>query len=189
MSDPIRNAIARVTAREAAPTTLPPDASELVHLRRRLDEKCDAYDALERSARETRNEMRETIDRLTAELTASQSRCDDAERRCAEMQGRISGMESAPKPAAPDNTKYEALVAEHTDLRVTHGACAAKEAGLNQVIAELRRANETMQAQIQACMVEEPEEPEEEEDSESGCEIEVVRGSDDRIRSMRVRYT
>jgi chaperonin cofactor prefoldin len=183
------NAIARVTAREAQPTTLPPDASELVMLRRRLDDTKDAYDALERSARETRDELRKTIDRLSAELASCGSQRDDAERRCAEMQGRLSGMESAPKLTAPDNSKYEALVAEHTDLRVMHGSCAARENGLNQVITELRRANETLQAQIQACMVEEPEEPESEDEGESGCEIEVLRGGDDRIRSLKVRYT
>jgi len=189
MSNPMANAIARVTAREAQPTTLPPDVSELVNLRRRLDEKCDAYDALERSARETRDELRKTIDRLSADLASCGAQRDDAERRCAEMQGRLSGMESSPKPAAPDNSKYEALVAEHTDMRVAHGACAARDAGNQQVIAELRRANETLQAQIQACMVEEPEEPESEDEGESGCEIEVLRGGDDRIRSLKVRYT
>jgi peptidoglycan hydrolase CwlO-like protein len=192
MSDPIRNAIARINATPKVDLPgMSPETSEILLLRGRLDAAQGEIDALLRGNRESRTELNAEIDRLRAELAGCCTQRDEAQRRCAEMEGKMA---SAEKPEAPEpddeyEVKYEALVAEHTDLRVMHGACAAKEAGLNQVITELRRANETMQAQIQACMVEEPEEPEEEEDSESGCEIEVVRGSDDRIRSMRVRYT
>lgn len=191
MNMPIANAVARLNAQSALKADPPGRSlqeSEIALLRAKLDAVLAENDALLRTNRETRTEMGGEITRLQAELAAAGTRCEDAERRCAEMQGRISGMGAAPKPAVPDNSKYESLVAEYTDLRVMHGSCAARENGLQQVIAELRRANETLTAQVQAALTEE-EEPKVTEDEDGGCEIDVMRGGDNLIRSLKVRYT
>lgn len=192
MSTPIANSVARLNAQAALKADAPGRSfqeSEIVLLRTKLDNAIAENDALMRNNRETRAEMGAEITRLQAELAAAGSRCDDAERRCAEMQGRLTGMASAPAPAAPDNSKYESLVADYTDLRVMHGSCAARESGLQQVIAELRRANETLSAQVQAALTEEEEPEEPESEGDDGCEIDVVRGGDNLIRSLKVRYT
>lgn len=196
MSTPVANAIARMNAKAAMTADAPGRSfqeSEIALLRGKLDAAYAENDAILRTSRETRAELTAEITRLQAELGACEMRCSDAERRCAEMQGRIAGMESAPKPEAEDDEyemKYESLVSEHADLRVAHGACAAREEGLRQLIAELRRSNETLTAQVQAALAEEPEdESEDESEAEGGCEIEVLRGGDDRVRSLRVRYT
>lgn len=188
MSTAISNAVARLNARQVDTPGTSPETAELILLRDRLDAVQAKYDGLLVSNREYRAEVRADMDRMAAELSACGMQRDDAERRCAEMQGRLAGIASAPAPAASDNSKYEMLVAEHTDLRVMHGSCAARESGLQQVIAELRRANETLSTQVQAALTEE-EEPEAPESEDEGCEIEVLRGGDDRIRSLKVRYT
>jgi len=193
MSTPVANAIARMQARAAPPVDAPGrsmEESEILQMRRMLDALQAKYDALLVTNREARMAKEEELAGLRAELTTACAQRDDAERRCVEMQGRIAGMEAAPRPV-DNGSKYEALVSEFSDLRVEHGACAARENGLQQLIAELRRANDTLTAQIQACLTEDESEDESEDDSEEdgGCDIEVVRGGDDRIRSLKVRYT
>ena len=194
MSTAIQNAIARITA--APKVDLPgmsAETSEIILLRDRLDCAQREIDALLRGNRETRTELNAEIDRLRAELAGCCTQRDEAQRMCAEMEGKMASAKTteAPEPDDEYEMKYEALVSEHTDLRIAHGACAAKESGLNQVIVELRRANETLTTQMQAMLTEDETEDESEDatEEEGGCEIEVLRGGDDRIRSLRVRYT
>jgi hypothetical protein len=191
MSDPIRNAIARMNAR-AAPAEAPVraiDQEELTSLRRLIGKLEQEKEDILATQRALRMAHAEEIAKLTADVASACAAKDAAELRCAEMQGRASAV-VAP-PAAPDSgAKYEALVSEFSDLRVEHGGCAAREEGLRQLITELRRQNDTLTAQIQACLTEDESEDESEDDTEEtgGCEIDVVRGGDDRIRSLKVRY-
>lgn len=191
MSTPIANAIARMNARAVPKVDTPGvsfEESEILLLRHRVDVLKGEKEALLASNHETRMAYESEVNRLQNELASACSQRDDAEKRCAEMQGRLAAVPAVVAPAT--DTRYDSLVAEFADLRVAHGSCGAKEEGLRQVIAELRKTNDMLTAQIQACLTEDDEEPEEPAESpEGGCDIEVVRGSDDRVRSLRVRYT
>lgn len=186
--DAISNAIARLQTNQAPPSKpMLTGAEDIAYLHSKLVDRERQYEALLALHERMKTEMNDKVSAAQAECESMRSQRDAAERMCAEYKGRS---EAATVPAAvPDTTnKYEALVAEFTDLRVLHGSCAAREKGLQDVIAELRRVNETMQAQIQAALTEDEEPEEKDSETESGCEIDVIRGGDDRIRSLKVRY-
>lgn len=190
----IGNAIARLQSAPPAPVAKPDlsGAEDITYLHARLVERERQYGALLELHERMKKDMTDQVSAARAECDAMRSQRDVAERMCAEYKGRSEAVVTpvAAPVAAPDATnKYEALVAEFTDLRVLHGSCAAREKGLQDVIAELRRVNETMQAQIQAALTEDDEPEEEGSETESGCEIDVIRGGDDRIRTLKVRYT
>lgn len=185
-------ALSRAIERLQAPPAMPSaktdlsGAEDIAYLHSKLVERERQYAALLELHERMKADLNAQADAARAECNAMREQRDAAERTCAEYKGRSE----VPAPAVPDaSLKYESLVAEHSDLRVMHGACAAKEEGLRAVISELRRENETLQSQIQACLTEDESEPEESPSVPEGFEVEVVRGGDDRIRTLRVRPT
>ncbi|MEK9809456.1 MAG: hypothetical protein VW362_03345 [Candidatus Nanopelagicales bacterium] len=190
MDASISNAIARLKLDPLPAPSSKSDlsgAEDIAYLHGKLLERERQYAALLELHDRMKQDYCAQLDAARAECESMRGQKDAAERMCAEYKGRSEG--ATPAPANDSTMKYEALVAEHTDLRVQHGACAAREQGLQQVIAELRRANDTLSAQVQAALTEEPEEPEETESEDTGFDVEVVRGGDDRIRTLRVRPT
>lgn len=190
----METALSRAIARLQEPPPQPAlkadlsGAEDIAYLHSKLVERERQYAALLELHERMKADLNEQVAAARAECEAMRSQKDAAERQCAEYKGRAEG--ATPAPVNDTSLKYESLLAEHTDLRVLHGACAARENGLQQVISELRKANDTLNAQVQAALTEEPEEPETETEApEGGCEIDVIRGGDDRIRSLKVRYT
>ena len=186
--DPISNAVARLTA---SPPPAPSKASyasaeDIAYLHSKLRERESQYEALLDLHERMKKDLNDQVSAARAECESMRSQRDAAEKTCAEYKGRVEG--ATPAPVNDSTSKYESLVAEYTDLRVLHGSCAAKEEGLRQLNSELRKQNDALQAQIQACLVEEPEESEKEEGPLGGCEIEVVRGGNDLVRTYKVKY-
>jgi len=187
--DPISNAVALLTAAPPAPVSRQDlsGAEDIAYLNSKLVERERQYAALLELHERMKKDMADQVSAARAECEAMRSQRDAAEKMCAEYKGRVEG--AAPAPVNDSTSKYEALVAEYTDLRVAHGSCAAKEEGLRQLNTELRNQNEALLAQIQACLVEDEEAPEAPEtDKLEGCEIEVIRGGDDRVRGYKVKY-
>jgi hypothetical protein len=188
MSNPVSNAIARLHA-SAADTG--PSTNELVRMHAELSQAAVDLAAV----RAVNDQLGKDNVALRAEVESLRAQKAASDLACAEMRGRMSGMETeapeAPEPAEPEEdyeAMYEAMCEKYNELRVEHAGCAPALAAEKQVTAEVRRSNETLAAQIQACRTEDATESEDDTE-EGGCEIEVLRGGDDRIRSLKVRYT
>jgi len=186
--DAISNAVARLTASPPASVSRQDlsGAEDIAYLNSKLAERERQYAALLDLHERMKQDMGNQVAAARAECETMRSQRDTAEKMCAEYKGRVEG--ATPAPVSDNVSKYESLVADYTDLRVLHGSCAAKEEGLRQLNAELRKQNDNLQAQIQACLVEDEEPEETSEEKMEGCEIDVIRGGDDRVRSYKVRY-
>ena len=80
------------------------------------------------------------------------------------------------------------MMSENTDLKVKVSALEAEVTERKRMETLLREQNYKLSTRVQVLETPEIEEVET-ETSPEGYDIDVMRGGDDRIRSLRVRYT
>ena len=128
--------------------------------------------------------QRERAETATTELSDWKAKCATLEERCANLSMPAPAPE---RPAVDYEAKCDSLLAKLADLESKHAACGPKADAQ-------RRVEEVLRAQVadlksQALAVPAVVETEREYEEPTGCQIDVIRGGDDRMRSLVVRYT
>ena len=128
--------------------------------------------------------LREQLSSATTENAELKGKCATLEERCANLSMPAPAPE---RPAVDYEAKCDSLLVKLADLESKHAACGPKADAQ-------RRVEEVLRAQVadlksQALAVPAVVETEREYEEPTGCQIDVIRGGDDRMRSLVVRYT
>lgn len=128
--------------------------------------------------------QRERADAALIELSDWKAKCATLEERCANLSIPAPAPE---RPAIDYEAKCDSLLSKLADLEAKHAACGPRSDAQ-------RRVEEVLRAQVadlksQALAVPAVVEHEREYEETTGCQIDVIRGGDDRMRSLVVRYT
>lgn len=132
-----------------------------------------------------RDEYEKTIAAVRSELAVKETLCAQLQARCDMLEKRepeVRYQENAADPTLRENN--DRLRSEIASLQVECAQCRGERD-------ELRRSVTQLESTIEWHRSVTVEEPEKEEETKEplGCDIDVVRGGDDRIRTLRVRYT
>ena len=139
-----------------------------------------------------KNLTRVYTDEAIDDTSAMMAKLEDANKRNTELEVEVATLRercaSMEKCMAEEKDDAEEDAQEKVELALARAEAAAAQAAcakLQDTVAQL-----TVEVKLlQSCMTEDATETEDDSEEESGCEIEVLRGGDDRIRSLRVRYT
>ena len=188
----VLNVLAR---RQSQPKVEPPRDDSAIVTKYLLQSERDKENA-ERTLRSVMATANAEKDSMQAEITSLREQASSLQTQLAEASSakssaemKVAMLEARPAlVATQDNSRSDGLMSENTDLKVKVSALEAEVTERKRMEILMREQNDKLSTRILVLETPETDEVETTEAPE-GYDIEVLRGGDDRIRTLRVRYT
>lgn len=179
-------------ARKAKAAPEKKDDSALMDRLIEANKKRDESETLVQRLMQRVSQADEEVSRLRDQIASASNEAAEWRSKCAVLEERCSHMSKPSEPSPPVQAvpnDYEQRIAEVADLRVQVARLETSAEAASRMESQLRMQITAQEARIAALMTEEKHDMPMPINGSDGYEIDVLRGGDDRIRTLKVRYT